>query len=86
MIKITLNGESKEVIADDRDCLLMSMESAGFPVKIGCLSGMCEVCKLTVISGEENLLSIEEPMSELSEGEVLPCCVIAKGNVTFSSD
>ena len=85
MVKITLDGTSKEIVSGDNSCLLMSMEAAGFPVLVGCISGMCEVCKLTLVSGKENLVHIETPMLELSENEVLPCCVVAQGEVELSS-
>lgn len=81
--KIKLD-ENVVVIDPDKDFnLLLSMESQGLDVNIGCTVGVCEVCKLRVVEGMENLKEINEHLYELEDDEILPCCMRATGDVVL---
>ena len=78
-----------KIITDDKETELRDAEDSadGFErvgVPLGCRIGVCNVCKIKIVSGSENLTEItqNEIDSALEEDERLACqCKVIKGEV-----
>lgn len=84
MVEVILEktGESKQV-TDGEDIQKACKE---FGVPIGCGIGVCGVCSIEIMSGEENLSDLTEQELDMSKDEKnrLACqCQIKSGKVKF---
>jgi ferredoxin len=82
MAKIRFEGEEREL--PDGTRVFETAEALGMP--FGCTEGICGTCRCTVVSGMENLRSLNEKEEDmgLGAGERLACqCVILGGIVEF---
>jgi ferredoxin len=83
--RVEIDGQIANLNTDNSISLLLSMEENNLNVKIGCTVGLCEVCKLKVLEGKENLIEIRDSIFDLEDDEILPCCYKIKGDVKFQS-
>lgn len=83
-INIELDNKKDLINQDKHFSLLIAMERSNFPVKYGCLMGVCGACELKVVEGKDNLEYFEEPMFDTSGDIAYPCCCKANGDVKFT--
>lgn len=64
----------------DNRSILESAHQAGIVLEHSCLSGRCGVCKAKVLSGETDVIEVEESLAAEDEanGFILTCCRSAK--------
>jgi ferredoxin len=82
--KITIDNKTIEVVGKNNN-LLIYLEEQGMPVKFGCLMGVCGICKLKVLKGQENIVMSNDHIIELKKDEILLCCSKLNGDATLTS-
>ncbi len=84
MAKIICKKTGKELEVIDGNSIREACEKLGVP--FGCNEGVCGLCKINIIEGEENLSELTEEEKVLSRDKKhrLACqCKIKKGKVTI---
>lgn len=79
-----VKGEGKEIEVKDGDNIKQACEDIGVP--FGCEDGICGVCKVEIVNGQENLSEITEPEKnfDCDDGHRLACqCKLKKGVLEF---
>jgi ferredoxin-NADP reductase len=66
---------------ESAESLLAFAEDQGLAPDFSCRAGVCSTCKSRLIEGE--VAYFEEPLDELSAGEVLLCCSKPKGSLVI---
>lgn len=64
---------------DEHSSLLDALESHRIPVEYQCREGYCGSCRTRLLKGEVCYAS--RPLAFIQEGEILPCCCTAKGDI-----
>ncbi|WP_173636242.1 class I ribonucleotide reductase maintenance protein YfaE [Paramixta manurensis] len=64
---------------DTHPTLLAALESHNLCVEYQCREGYCGSCRTRLLKGE--VCYAEQPLAFLQEGEILPCCCKAKGDI-----
>lgn len=59
--------------------LLDALESHQVCVEFQCREGYCGSCRTRLLKGEVSYTAT--PLAFVQEGEILPCCCIAKGDI-----
>uniref|UniRef100_A0AAU8L0N6 Ferredoxin n=1 Tax=Pantoea phage Survivor TaxID=3232176 RepID=A0AAU8L0N6_9CAUD len=59
--------------------LLDVLEENNIQVEYQCREGYCGSCRCKLISGEVEW--VKDPLAFMGKGEILPCCVKAKGDI-----
>jgi ferredoxin len=85
MYEVDIDGVKKKVNQDMHVSLLLAMESVSLPISVGCTVGVCEVCKVRVIDGMDNIEIINDNIFDLSADEILPCCVVINGDIKIEN-
>ncbi|ADD77785.1 ferredoxin [Pantoea sp. PA1] len=65
--------------ADDHPNLLTMLEANNLCVEFQCREGYCGSCRMRLLSGEVDYA--EKPLAFIEQGEILPCCCKAKGEI-----
>ncbi len=65
--------------ADDHPNLLTMLEANNLCVEFQCREGYCGSCRMQLLSGEVDYA--EKPLAFIEQGEILPCCCKAKGEI-----
>lgn len=83
--KITLDGKLIQINQEEHFSLLLAMEKNNLNVEYSCLMGVCGACEVKVCKGNENIKYFEEPMLDLEEDSILPCCCTITGDVELKN-
>lgn len=65
--------------SDEHPSLLAALESHNLCVEYQCREGYCGSCRTRLLKGE--VCYAAKPLAFLQEGEILPCCCTAKGDI-----
>ncbi|HIJ11290.1 TPA: (2Fe-2S)-binding protein [Candidatus Woesearchaeota archaeon] len=83
----TIKHNEKEEQVDDGSNIKAACEALGVP--FGCRSGYCGTCKITILSGSENLSPLtpeEDDMGRDLQHRLACQCKISKGIVEIKID
>lgn len=67
----------------DGESILDGLLRTGHDVNYQCKAGYCGSCRVKLKEGEVEYH--EEPLALVNEGEILPCCCTAKGDIRLTS-
>lgn len=73
--------EGKIFAGNNQQILLEQLELQGIEIPYSCRVGLCDSCRLTIVSGEVTALK-QGAIKE--DGTVLSCCCIPKSDLTLS--
>src|SRR5690606_39174576 len=80
MSRVTLSLSGTEVLCrEEHPSLLIALEAHQVEVEYQCRSGYCGSCRCRLVAGQVDWLT--EPLAFINEGEILPCCCRAKGDI-----
>ena len=80
MSRITLSRSGTQLVCqDEHSSLLATLESHRVEVEYQCREGYCGSCRCRLVTGQVDWLT--EPLALINEGEILPCCCRAKGDI-----
>lgn len=65
--------------ADDHPNLLTMLEAKNICVEFQCREGYCGSCRTRLLKGEVHYAEV--PLAFVEQGEILPCCCKAKGEI-----
>ncbi len=65
--------------AEHHPNLLTTLEAHNLSVEFQCREGYCGSCRMRLLKGE--VAYAETPLAFLQQGEILPCCCLAKGEI-----
>ncbi|WP_205950576.1 class I ribonucleotide reductase maintenance protein YfaE [Pantoea stewartii] len=65
--------------AGDHPNLLTMLEANNLCVEFQCREGYCGSCRMRLLRGEVDYA--ETPLAFIEQGEILPCCCKAKGEI-----
>ncbi|MCZ4060654.1 class I ribonucleotide reductase maintenance protein YfaE [Pantoea sp. LMR881] len=68
--------------ADDHPNLLQMLEAQNICVEFQCREGYCGSCRTRLLKGEVHYA--EKPLAFVEQGEILPCCCKAKGEIEIA--
>lgn len=68
--------------ADDHPNLLAMLEAQNICVEFQCREGYCGSCRTRLLKGE--VYYAETPLAFVEQGEILPCCCRAKGEIEIA--
>ena len=77
-ITLSANGQQLACKSEHRN-LLEVFEHHQVEVEYQCREGYCGSCRTRLVSGQVDWLT--EPLAFINEGEILPCCCRAKGDI-----
>ncbi|MFS2224428.1 class I ribonucleotide reductase maintenance protein YfaE [Pantoea sp. B65] len=64
---------------DDYPSLLAQLEAHKTYIEYQCREGFCGACRIRLLKGE--VCYVEKPLAFVQEGEILPCCCKASGDI-----
>ncbi|MCU5771329.1 class I ribonucleotide reductase maintenance protein YfaE [Erwiniaceae bacterium BAC15a-03b] len=64
---------------DDYPSLLAALEANKTYIEYQCREGFCGSCRVRLLKGE--VCYAAKPIAFVQEGEILPCCCKAKGDI-----
>jgi len=64
---------------DEHPSLLVALESQQVKVEYQCREGYCGSCRCRLVAGQVDWIA--EPLAFINDGEILPCCCRAKGDI-----
>lgn len=77
---ITLNTSGTKLkCSQSHPSLLVALEENNLCVEYQCREGYCGACRTRLLKGEVCYAS--QPLALLQEGDILPCCCKAKGDI-----
>ncbi|PIJ50107.1 2Fe-2S ferredoxin [Erwinia sp. OLTSP20] len=77
---ITLRSTGTRIdCKEQHDSLLDALESHQVCVEYQCREGYCGACRTRLLKGEVCYAS--QPLAAIQQGEILPCCCQAKGDI-----
>lgn len=79
MKKIRLAPDTPDVIHQEQESILESLEAAGYMIEYQCREGMCGSCRCRLTSGTVDYQNI--PLAALAPDEILPCITRAKTDI-----
>ena len=80
MTRVTLSLSGTEVLCqEEHPSLLAALEANQVTVEYQCREGYCGSCRCRLVTGQVDWLT--EPLAFINEGEILPCCWRAKGDI-----
>mgnify|MGYP003366506685 FL=1 len=80
MSRITLRITGTQLqCRDEHPSLLVALESHQVEVEYQCRAGYCGSCRCRLLAGQVTWLT--EPLAFIQEGEILPCCCMAQGDI-----
>lgn len=78
-VVILRNSGSRLECAEDHPNLLTALEAHNVCVEFQCREGYCGSCRMRLLKGE--VAYAETPLAFIQQGEILPCCCRAKGEI-----
>ncbi|MBK0093974.1 class I ribonucleotide reductase maintenance protein YfaE [Erwinia sp. S59] len=78
-IVILRSSGSRLECAEDHPNLLAALEAHNVCVEFQCREGYCGSCRMRLLKGE--VAYAETPLAFIQQGEILPCCCRAKGEI-----
>ena len=81
-IESTLLRSARMQCADDHPNLLAMLEAQNICVEFQCREGYCGSCRTRLLKGE--VYYAETPLAFVEQGEILPCCCRAKGEIEIA--
>lgn len=80
MSRVTLRITGTQLqCRDEHPSLLAALESHKIAVEYQCREGYCGSCRCRLLAGQVTWLT--EPLAFIQEGEILPCCCLAQGDI-----
>jgi len=80
MSRVTLRVTGTQLLCpEEHTSLLVALESHNVAVEFQCREGYCGSCRCRLVSGQVDWLM--EPLAFVQQGEILPCCCKAKGDI-----
>lgn len=80
MNRVTLRISGTQVeCQDEHPSLLVALESQKVAVEYQCREGYCGSCRCRLVAGQVDWIA--EPLAFINDGEILPCCCRAKGDI-----
>lgn len=76
---ILRHSGSRLECADDHPNLLTTLEAHHLNVEFQCREGYCGSCRIRLLKGEVDYAA--PPLAFIQQGEILPCCCRAKGEI-----
>lgn len=74
---------NKNIIYQEKNSLLLTLELNNIKIEYQCRSGYCGMCRIQLIQGKI-FYSAKQPMAALfKEKEIFPCCCYPNGNITI---
>lgn len=78
-VVILRSSGSRLECAEDHPNLLATLEANNLCVEFQCREGYCGSCRMRLLKGEVDYAEI--PLAFVQQGEILPCCCRAKGEI-----
>lgn len=78
-VVILRSSGSRLECAKDHPNLLATLEANNLCVEFQCREGYCGSCRMRLLKGEVDYA--ETPLAFVQQGEILPCCCRAKGEI-----
>ncbi|BAN97116.1 ferredoxin [Plautia stali symbiont] len=78
-VVILRSSGSRLECADEQPNLLTTLEANNVCVEFQCREGYCGSCRMRLLKGEVDYA--ETPLAFIQQGEILPCCCKAKGEI-----
>ncbi|AIR85602.1 MULTISPECIES: class I ribonucleotide reductase maintenance protein YfaE [Pantoea] len=78
-VVILRSSGSRLECAEDHPNLLVALEAHNVCVEFQCREGYCGSCRMRLLKGE--VAYAETPLAFIQQGEILPCCCRAKGEI-----
>lgn len=78
-ITLRTSGAQLQCDSDEHPSLLHVLESHKHFVEFQCREGFCGSCRVRLLKGE--VCYAETPIAFVQEGDILPCCCKAKGDI-----
>ena len=78
-VVILRSSGSRLECAEDHPNLLTALEAHNVCVEFQCREGYCGSCRMRLLKGEVDYA--ETPLAFIQQGEILPCCCRAKGEI-----
>lgn len=80
MSRVTLRISGTQVQCQkEHPSLLAALESHQVDVEYQCREGYCGSCRCRLVAGKVRWLT--EPLALVRDGEILPCCCQAQGDI-----
>ncbi|WP_312950909.1 class I ribonucleotide reductase maintenance protein YfaE [Superficieibacter sp.] len=80
MSRVTLRISGTHLLCqDEHPSLLAALEFHQVAVEYQCREGYCGSCRMRLVAGQVEWLT--QPLALVQQGEILPCCCRAKGDI-----
>ncbi|EHM44783.1 class I ribonucleotide reductase maintenance protein YfaE [Yokenella regensburgei] len=80
MSRITLSRSGTQLLCqEEHPTLLVTLESHRVEVEYQCREGYCGSCRCRLLSGD--VTWVTQPLAFIQDGEILPCCCKAQGDI-----